>query len=171
MRPSQQSMKPQDVVVLLKIIALNNENWQQTPLAKSLKMSQSEVSQSVARSKYADLLDGGGKIVMRQALVDFLQFGLAVVFPAKPGAVVRGLPTAHSAAPLNEEIDSHEDYVWPYANGHVRGHGIIPLYATVPEAALEDEKFYALMALTDALRVGRTREKNLAIQKLKKLIC
>jgi len=84
---------------------------------------------------------------------------------------VRGLPTAHSAAPLNEEIDSHEDYVWPYAHGHVRGHGIIPLYATVPEAALEDEKFYALMALTDALRVGRTREKNLAIQKLKKLIC
>ena len=49
MRHSQYSMKPQDVVVLLKVIALNNDNWQQIPLAHSLKMSQSEVSQSVAR--------------------------------------------------------------------------------------------------------------------------
>jgi len=100
MRRSQNSMKPQDVVVLLKIIALNNDNWQQIPLAQSLKMSQSEVSQSVARSKFAGLLDDSSKRVMRQALFDFLQYGLVVVFPAKPGAVVRGIPTAHSAAPL-----------------------------------------------------------------------
>lgn len=171
MRPSQYSMKPQDVVVLLKIIALNNDDWQQIPLARSLKMSQSEVSQSVARSKHASLLDGSGKKVMCKALMDFLQYGLAVVFPAKPGAVVRGVPTAHSAAPLNKEIDSGEDYVWPSAQGHVRGHGISPLYATVPAAALEDEKLYALLALTDALRVGRAREKNLAIQELKNRMC
>jgi hypothetical protein len=164
-------MKPQDVVVLLKIIALNDEHWQQKPLAQSLKMSQSEVSQSVARSKYANLLDGGGKKVMRNVLIDFLQYGLAVVFPAKPGSVVRGLPTAHSTAPLKNEINSAEDYVWPYAKGHVRGHGIIPLYASVPEAALEDERFYELLALTDTLRVGRVREKNLAIQELKNRIC
>jgi len=109
MRQSQYSMKPQDVVVLLKVIALNNDNWQQIPLAHSLKMSQSEVSQSVARSKYAGLLDDNGKKVMRQALYDFLQYGLAVVFPAKPGAVVRGIPTAHSTAPLNKEINSGEE--------------------------------------------------------------
>lgn len=170
MRQSQYSMKPQDVVVLLKVIALNNDNWQQIPLAHSLKMSQSEVSQSVARSKYAGLLDDNGKKVMRQALYDFLQYGLAVVFPAKPGAVVRGIPTAHSTAPLNKEISSGEDYVWPFANGNLRGHGITPLYATVPQAALDDEQLHALLALADALRVGKAREKNMAIQELKKRI-
>ena len=170
MRPSQYSMKPQDVVVLLKIIALNNDNWQQIPLAHSLKMSQSEVSQSVARSKYAGLLDDNGKKVMRQALYDFLQYGLAVVFPAKPGAVVRGIPTAHSTAPLNKEISSGEDYVWPFAKGNVRGHGITPLYATVPQAALDDEQLHALLALADALRVGKAREKNMAVQELKNRI-
>jgi hypothetical protein len=170
MRQSPYSMKPQDVVVLLKVIALNNDNWQQIPLAHSLKMSQSEVSQSVARSKYAGLLDDSGKKVMRQALYDFLQYGLAVVFPARPGAVVRGIPTAHSTAPLNKEISSGENYVWPFAKGNVRGHGITPLYATVPLAAMDDEQLHALLALADALRVGKTREKNLALQELKNRI-
>ena len=170
MRQHQYSMKPQDVVVLLKVIALNNDNWQQIPLAFSLKMSQSEVSQSVARSKYAGLLDDNGKKVMRQALYDFLRYGLAVVFPAKPGAVVRGIPTAHSTAPLNKEISSGEDYVWPFAIGNVRGHGITPLYVTVPQAAMDDEQLHALLALVDALRVGKAREKNMAVQELKNRI-
>ena len=170
MRQHQYSMKPQDVVVLLKVIALNNDNWQQIPLAFSLKMSQSEVSQSVARSKYAGLLDDNGKKVMRQALYDFLRYGLAVVFPAKPGAVVRGIPTAHSTAPLNKEISSGEDYVWPFAIGNVRGHGITPLYVTVPQAAMDDEQLHALLALVDALRVGKAREKNIAVQELKNRI-
>jgi len=163
-------MKPQDVVVLLKVIALNNDNWQQKPLAHSLRMSQSEISQSVARSKYAGILDNSGKQVMRQALYDFLQYGLAVVFPAKPGAVVRGIPTAHSASPLKIEISSGEDYVWPFAQGNMRGHGITPLYATVPQAALDDEQLHALLALADALRVGKVREKNMAVQELKNRI-
>ncbi len=170
MRQHQYSMKPQDVVVLLKVIALNNDNWQQIPLANSLKMSQSEVSQSVARSRYADLLDNNGKKVMRRALYDFLCYGLAVVFPARPGAVVRGIPTAHSTAPLNKEISSGEDYVWPFARGNVRGHGITPLYATVPQAAMDDEQLHALLALADVVRVGKAREKNIAVQELKKRI-
>ena len=171
MNKNQNSMKPQDIVVLLKLIVLNNDNWQQVPLAHSLKMSQSEVSQSIARSKFAGLLDDTGKRVMMQAFYDFLQYGLAVVFPVKPGAIVRGIPTAHSAAPLNMEISSGENYVWPFAMGSVRGHGITPLYASVPQAALEDEQLYELLSLVDALRVGKVREKNLAIQELKHRIC
>ena len=72
---------------------------------------------------------------MRQALFDFLVHGLAVVFPVKPGAIVRGIPTAHSAPPLNKEILSGEEYVWPFAKGSARGQGITPLYTTVPMAA------------------------------------
>ena len=44
----------------------------------------------------------------------------------------------------------------------------MPLYPSVPEAALKDEKLHELLALVDALRVGRAREKELAIRELKK---
>ncbi len=163
-------MKAQDIVILLKIIAYGDESWRQTSLAESLNMSQSEISQSLLRSKFAGLLDGSGKKVMRLALMDFLQYGLTYVFPQKPGAVVRGIPTSHSAPPLKKEILSDEDYVWPSANGKVRGHSIVPLYPSVVEAAQKDSKLYELLALTDALRVGRARERNIAVQELKKRI-
>ena len=81
--------------------------------------------------------------------------------------MVRGIATAHSAPPLNNEIMSEEQFVWPYAKGTVRGHSIIPLYPSVPEAALKDAKLYELLALVDALRVGRAREKELAIIEIK----
>ena len=41
-----------------------------------------------------------------------------------------------------------------------------PLYNSVPEASLKDEKLHELLALIDALRVGRARER--AIVELKK---
>lgn len=168
MRAIQTQMKPQDIVVLLKIVALDSDRWLQKPLADALGMSQSEVSQSVARSLYAGLLMGNGKQVRKSALLEFLQYGIAYVFPQHPGAMVRGIVTAHSAAPLNAEIDSDEHYVWPYTKGNVRGQGIVPLYPTAPAAAEKDPVLHELLALVDALRVGKARERALAIEELKK---
>lgn len=161
-------LKPQDILILLKIISINSNAWNQKPIAEDLGLSQSEVSESVARSKYAGLLDPKGKKVMKLALMELLQYGIRYMFPQKPGPVVRGIPTSHSASPLKEEIQSTENYVWPYAKGTVRGHSIIPLYVSVPEAALKDDVLYELLALVDALRVGRAREKEIAVVELKK---
>ncbi len=168
MQSKQQIMSPQDIVILMKIVVYGNLQWYQKPLAESLGISQSEVSKSLNRSKYAGLLDPEGKTVMKMALIEFLQYGLRYVFPLKPGPVVRGIPTAHSATPLKEQIKSTEDYVWPYSKGILRGHSIVPLYPSVPEAALKDKKLYELLALVDALRVGRAREKEIAIFEIKK---
>jgi hypothetical protein len=41
----------------------------------------------------------------------------------------------------------------------------------VPEACLKDPVFYEFMALCDALRVGKVREKNIAAEELKKRLC
>lgn len=166
MKAQQQVMKPQDVLLLLKIASLNSKPWKQKEIAEALFMSQSEISESVSRSKYAGLLDPKGKNVMKLALMEFIQYGLRYVFPQKPGPVVRGITTAHSASPIKEHIQSTENYVWPYGKGTVRGHSIIPLYPSVPEAALNDKKLYELLVLVDALRVGRAREKEIAIQEL-----
>ncbi|MDA3823584.1 MAG: hypothetical protein PF450_13375 [Bacteroidales bacterium] len=163
-------MKPQDVIVLLKIVNLKDKPWTQLTLADELFISQSEISTSIARSKYADLLHANGKSVMALAFMDFLQFGIRYVFPVKPGPMVRGVPTAHSASPLKERITSVDDYVWPSAKGQARGHSIIPLYPSVVDAVKLDTKLYEMLALVDALRVGKAREKEFAIDELKQMI-
>jgi len=170
MKLQQQIMSPQDIVILLKIILYEKKPWHQVPLAKELFISQSEVSKSLARSKYAGLLDNEGKQVFRLALMDFLQYGIRYVFPQQPGALVRGIPTAHSAKPLYEIIQSDEKYVWPSGQGTMRGHSIVPLYKSVVNAVQADPKLHELLALVDAIRVGRAREKEIAIKELKKRI-
>jgi len=170
MSQTKTNLKPQDVVVLLKIISLDEKQWLQETLSEALGLSQSEISQSLNRSKYAGLLDYSGKKVNRIAFTEFILYGLPYVFPQQPGAMVRGILTAHSAAPLNETIVTSEKYVWPYARGSERGQAILPLYPTVPEATLKDSNLYELLTLTDALRVGRVREKELAKTELKKRI-
>lgn len=163
-------MRPQDIVILLKIAAKGEQKWFMKDLSQELTISASEVSESINRSVIAGLLAANKKRLMRLALLDFLEYGLRYVYPQRPGALVRGLPTAHSAPPLNNDIVSNEPYVWPYAKGTVRGQAIDPLYPNVPEACLKDSEFYELMALCDSLRVGKAREKNLAMALLEKRI-
>jgi len=164
------SMKPQDIVVLLKLVNEENRSWNQISLAKSLFMSQSEISESLSRSKYARLLFEKGKRVVRKSFLDLLQYGVPYIYPQQPGAVVRGIPTAHSASPLVDHIQSNEHYVWPSAKGSMRGHSIQPLFGPVVQVVELDPQLYELLALVDALRVGRAREKNLAIELLKQRI-
>jgi len=60
--------------------------------------------------------------------------------------------------------------VWPSASGEVRGHGIAPLYPSVIQAVKVDSKLHEALALIDALRVGRAREKKLAVELLNERI-
>ncbi len=168
MKQVQLNMRPQDIVILLKILALGDKEWFHHTLAEDVGISQSEISQSLNRSMNAGLIDGSRKKVMRMALLEFLQYGIRYVFPQQPGAVVRGVPTAHSAPPLNETIQSSENYVWPSGAGQSRGQAIAPLYPSVLEAIKKDKKLYELLALVDAMRVGRAREKELAKKELEK---
>jgi hypothetical protein len=168
MKSLSNNLKPQDVVVLLKLASERNSNWRQIEIAETLGLSQSEVSQSVARAKYAGLIDPSGKEVLVSSFLEFLEYGLRYVFPQRPGEVVRGVPTAHSAPPMNAWIESSEHFVWPYNKGTARGLAVIPLYRSVPGAALRDDRLHSLLALVDVFRVGRARERELAKSELRK---
>ncbi|MEZ7506991.1 hypothetical protein [Flavobacterium sp. Arc2] len=147
---------------------MGDTSWYHHTIAQDLNMSQSEVSQSLNRSKYAGLIDSTKKKVNKLAFTELLLNGISYVFPQQPGPIVRGLLTAHSAQPLNKIINSNENYVWPYAKGLDRGQAIEPLYSTAVQASLKDQNLYELLTLVDAIRVGRTREKELAKTELKK---
>ena len=163
-------MRPHDVVILLKIIAKGPQSWFNKNLANELYISQSEVSESLNRSKIAGLISADKKSVFKLALLDFLAHGLRYVYPEQPSSAVRGVPTSHSAPPLNNTILSEQNYVWPYGEGKDRGFAVKPLHPNVPKACLEDAKLYELLALIDALRLGKARERNLAIEELERRI-
>lgn len=140
-------------------------------MANELFLSQSEVSAALFRNRFAGLIDDGKRNVSRESLFELLIHGVKYVFPQKPGAVVRGTPTAHSASPLSELMRSKESvYVWRDDEGTARGEEIELLYPTVPKAAKMDRSFYELVSLVDAIRVGKAREYELAVDGLRKRI-
>lgn len=156
-------MRPQDIVILLKKVTPSGKEMTGKQLSDSLGISQSEVSESLERSRTSGLLDAASKRVNTQALKDFLVYGLRYVFPVVPAGIVRGMPTGVSASPIKDTIASGgEAYVWPYAKGTLRGQAIQPLYPSVPEAADTDSALYDLLVAADALRFGRTRERETA---------
>ena len=161
-------MRPQDIVILLKIVAFGNRKWLMKDIANELFISASEVSESLNRSVYAGLIAADKQQVMKMALLDFLRYGLKYVYPQKLGTMVRGMTTAHSAAPLNGLIESETVFVLPYAKGEVKGMALDPLIPSLPEACQLDATLYELIALTDALRIGKAREQELAYNELKK---
>ena len=164
-------MRPHDIVILLKIAAKGEKPWNMKDVSIELGISASEVSESLNRSSIAGLITKDKKRLMKSSILDFLEHGLRFVYPQIPSSRVRGMPTAHAAPPLVSEIMSSEPYVWPYGEGKVRGESIEPLHPKVPEACLKDSILYEFMALCDALRVGKAREKKLAVEALKKRLC
>lgn len=164
-------MRPQDIVILLKIIALDNKPWQNKDLARSLYISGSEISEALHRNELAGLIDYKKKRVNRQSLMEFLEHGLHYVFPQYPGTMVTGMPTAHCHPFMQQYFNAELQYVWPDSEwGEVRGLTIEPLYSGQVKAAREDAELYKMLALLDVIRVGRLREVHIAIEELHKII-
>jgi predicted transcriptional regulator len=163
-------MRPQDVAILLKIILLGKEEWQYQDLARTLHISGAEVNASLNRSKIAGLIDFNRKRVNKLALFEFLEHGLQYVFPIQPGAVSKGIPTAHSHPSIKNKIISETLFVWPDIGGTEIGQSIEPLFNNQVQAAKEDPLLYEILSLIEILRVGKNREKNIALSHLKKII-
>lgn len=186
-------LRPQDVVVVLKLLASDFGPWSYAKLGQELGMSASHVFASVGRAESARLLtafnlsaspshQGPGilqefPVPNRSNLKEFLIHGVKYAFPAERGGPTRGIPTAEAAPPLSQYFPQHFPLppVWPYAGDDeraTRGIGFFPLYKNVPEAALRhlrdrnDPTLYELLALVDAIREGRAREREIAIREL-----
>lgn len=163
-------MRPLDIVVLMKLVSLADKPWQYRDLSASLLISISEISASLHRSMIAGLVDGARKKVMRNALMEFLQYGMRYVFPQIPGPIVNGVETAHSHPFYKNHFTSDVPLVWPSVNGKARGQAIEPLHKGVIKAVENDDQLYLLLASIDILRVGKVREINLALNELKRYI-
>jgi hypothetical protein len=165
------ALKPQDIVVLVKLLEFDDKRPPYSQIAKELFLSASEVHASVQRARNAQLLRGTNlnEIPNKRALEEFLVHGIKYAFPPTRGEITRGVPTGYAAEPLKSLISAGTDYppVWPFPEGKVRGYSLAPLYKTAPKAALRDPFLYEMLALIDAIRDGRSRERRIAEEELK----
>jgi len=181
-------MKSQDIVILLKLVSLEQKvqeggarpEWgshHEDPysvrgLESTLGISKTEFNASIKRSISSRLAvkDRGSDRTKpnRRNLYNFIIHGLKFVYPAKPGGMTRGIPTAFAAAPLKNLLISAGEYiyVWPYARGKDMGQSVEPLFRSVPDAVQKDDGLYEYLALVDAIRLGNQREAGLAAERL-----
>jgi DNA-binding Lrp family transcriptional regulator len=163
-------LKPQDLAVALKLVALKGSLFSYAALAKQLRLSPFEVHAAVQRLVAAKLaVDIHGAIRPNYAaLRGFVLYGAVHAYPPVEGEITIGFPTAHAVAPMNSRVQDWGDLppVWPHPEGPVRGTALLPLYEKLPLAAQDDRDFHELLALFDALRIGQAREREMARQLL-----
>ncbi|WP_284543292.1 hypothetical protein [Pleomorphomonas sp. T1.2MG-36] len=182
-------MKSQDIVVLLKLVSLQDQERQTLPeqshwasqgespysvrgLEALLGISKTEISGSIKRSLSSGLANKdrqtGRPNPNRRNLHSFLLNGLKFVFPAKLGTMTRGTPTAFAAPMLKNLLirGGEHIHVWPSARGSNMGLSVEPLFKSVPDAVEQDERLYEYLALVDAIRLGNQREAGLAGERL-----
>jgi hypothetical protein len=163
----QPTLKPQDLLVALKMAANPLREFTYAELASELFMSASEVHASTKRAELSRLLSrpDNGIAPIRRALLEFLIHGVKFVFPAVSGPLTRGVPTGVGGPVLSRIFEQGDPLlvpVWPDSEGSVRGITICPIYPSVPAACRIDSKLYELLTLLDAIRGGAARERELA---------
>ena len=86
--------------------------------------------------------------------------------------MTRGMPTGYAAPPLLELITQPDEPppVWPDPEGQMRGYEFSPLYRSATRACKVDPKLYELLALVDAIRDGRARERKIAVKEIQSRI-
>lgn len=165
-------MKPQDVIVAIKLLIAKGKKDSYIELGKALKISASEIHAAVQRLKDSYLLDSFSDSIRKPAFEEFLFHGIQYVFPAAPGKPARGVLTGFSSPFLKDDFslqNSEEVFIWPFSNGNNRGISIEPLYRTVPEICIGDATLYHWLATIDMLRMNKAREKEVAQKHLKRL--
>ena len=165
------------MVILLKLVAIGDGEWSYSTLAEDLFISMSETHAGIKRAKNARLVDTrgvksrkpSGVIPRKTAFEEFLVHGVKYAFPPDRGEITRGMPTGYAASFFADRISLSEELapVWPEPTGTVRGYSFSPLYVSVPKAASRDQRLYELLALLDAIRDGRARERDMAVKDIK----
>jgi hypothetical protein len=162
-------MKPQDVIVALDLSRIRGPDCSYSERAGRLGMSASEVHAAVRRLTEARLLSPTDQTVLRKPLMNFITHGVPYAFAVTPGEVTRGVPTAWAAPALAAQFSQNDSLppVWPDPEGLLQGVAVSPLFRSAVNAAKKDPELYDLLALVDALRIGRAREREIAGQLLK----
>ncbi len=162
-------LKPQDLALAFKLVCLQGQWPGYAALGEAMHLSRYEAHAAVQRLLASGLVVEveGPPSPMLARLRPFVVHGAPFAYPPVRTEPTIGFVTAHGAPPLDVLILSSEaPPVWPHPQGTAQGPGLLPLYPNLPLAAAQDRDLYELLALFDALRAGRARERMLARERL-----
>ena len=170
-RDQAQPLEPLDLIVALKmaVTASTKERCSVREVAASLGLPKSNVHRSMERLVAHGVLvaEPDGKRVNRLVARELFSHGVRWIAPAKPGKIVLGLATAHTAPPLANQLPGDVDpVVIPLEEGPVRGRAVTPIHPSAPAAAKNDHRLHELLAIVDGIRIGGAREREVAIAAL-----
>ena len=168
------TLKAQDVLVACRLVVAGGDAPARK-FAEALHLSLGAVHASLKRLRQARLVSSqdSGSEIARDKFLDFLVHAVPTVFFPRKTELVRGLPTGASAPFFREKLEPSPDarvLVWPYARGKVVGEGLVPIYPSVPAACSEDGRLYNLVAAVEILRVGRKKEREVAISYVEEVL-
>lgn len=132
-------------------------------LAEELEMPSASVHRSLKTLQEAGLYFHERGVIARKSAHELLAIGMKYMFPPRILGEGRGVPTAWSASPIDEQfIGANSTYVWPHLESKSIGLRVTPLDPRVPELALANPALGELLALIDVVRIGGVRERQVA---------
>jgi len=145
-------------------------------LEQDTGISKSQISLSLKRMYDVGLAKPDRKTGLPKtnckSLLEFIAYGIQYVFPTKEGEVTRGIATSIAAPVLQGKLMTSGELapIWPYHKGKLKGVSVQPLHENIFDTIKTDDLSYALLALTDAVRLGHSRERRLALDIMSKLL-
>jgi len=111
-------------------------------------------------------------IINKKALFEIIKYAVPYLYPPQQLGFDYGILTGFSAPVLSKELTSagSSSIIWPSEYGTAYGQALEPIYKTVAFASKNDNFVYNCFALIDAYRLGKAREKDIAIKLIEKEI-
>jgi hypothetical protein len=158
-------LKGEDIIVLLKLASAPERTWTVRDLEVATTIPRSSVQRALERLAETDLVGRDGRTARIAQTEEFLLHGVRYVFPARLGAIARGVPAAWGADPLAGEIAAGRGEaapVWPHAAGQARGPGLEPLHRTALNLPVTDPELAQAVVFVDGIRAGDARVRGVA---------
>jgi hypothetical protein len=160
------TLRPLDLVVALKLHSMEGSRRTYQRLAEELGISVSQAHKAVRRAAEARVLGGASRLEDRalrtRPVLPFLTDGVRFVFFPTFGPEARGVVTGTAGLSGETELVGGKQLVWPAAWASDWGMALEPLDKCVPRAAQADGPFRRSLVLIDLVRVGGTREREVA---------
>lgn len=155
-------MKPQDVVIAVKLLGAADSTWSYASLGEDLGLGHNQVHLACKRLMAASLMMD--RRIAKRNLVEFLVHGLKYVFPPIWEGEQHGIPTAVSSPVMQKELRSPQVIVWPTGRRKdPKGDSLRPLHKCVFTVIENDLFSYQVLAILDSIRISKAREREVAI--------
>lgn len=126
-----------------------------------------EVHNAERRLRAARLLRPDRRIVEREPLLRFIQWGVPHAYPPAIGGIAIGVATAQDVDSDGEPAGA--EFVWPTVGGKTRGQAFAPPYPRAPELVSVNPRLRRLLSLVDLVRIGGARDQAAALSRIEHL--